>query len=70
MLNIESGANFDKEKDGLSANTQIGWAKVKCFRLEPMGEGRERGVLSVDGEAYESQKVQMQMADMKLLTFA
>lgn len=47
----------------------LGWAKIKCFRLEPQGEGELRGIFGIDGEEYEAQKLQVSLSDRQLLTF-
>jgi hypothetical protein len=28
----------------------LGWSKIKCFRLEPQGEGELKGIFGIDGE--------------------
>lgn len=52
LLNLETGAHFDRLTGELKEGAHLSWAKVKSYRVEPKGAGYSRGVFGIDGESY------------------
>ena len=57
LLSSDSGSHFDIEQGKQAAGFDFDFQKVKSFRIEPL-DPNEPGIYGIDGERYESQKIQ------------
>lgn len=68
LISSDSGTQFNLEEQRPADGYNFIHRKIASFRLEPL-DPNQPGLFCIDGEPYESQKVQASLSDKVFLAF-
>lgn len=68
LISSDSGSQFDLQQEQPAAGYEFMYRKITSFRLEPL-DPNQMGIFCIDGESYESQRLQAGLSDKTFLAF-